>query len=153
MEGDTHIFWRAGRLALLAGAAMTLCACVAVETLEPGAGAAVDPASSAGAAVVAADADPGPWPTFADIPELPADLRSAEAWRDAVAEQEADGLFTRRNAAEETWSLNDTEAFAARLRAEVAAVDVHAPTDAEMAESAAYARALRARATPPPLPR
>ena len=34
---------------------------------------------------------------------------------------------------------------AADLRARVAAVDVHAPTDAEMAESEAYARTLRAR--------
>jgi len=153
MEGDTHIFWRAGRLALLAGAAMTLSACVSVDAFEPGAGVAIDPASSAAPAVAAAVADPGPWPTFAGIPEIPADLRSAEAWRDAVADQEADGLFTRRNAAEETWSLNDTEAFAAGLRATVAQIDVHAPTDAEMAESDAYARALRARATPPPLPR
>jgi hypothetical protein len=95
MEGDTHIFWRAGRLALLASAALTLGACVAIDGLEPGAGAAVDPASSAGTAVAAAVADPGPWPTFAGIPQLPADLRSPEAWRDAVAEQEADGLFTR----------------------------------------------------------
>ena len=153
MEGDTHIFWRAGRLALLASAALTLGACVAIDGLEPGAGAAVDPAWSAGAAVAAAVADPGPWPTFAGIPELPADLRSAEAWRDAVADQEADGLFTQRSAAPDTWTLNGSEAFAADLRAKVAAVDVHAPTDAEMAESEAYARALRARATPPPLPR
>ncbi len=153
MEGDTHIFWRAGRLALLAGAAMTLSACVSIDAFEPGAGAAIDPTSSAASAVAAAVADPGPWPTFADIPEIPADLRSAGAWRDAVADQEADGLFTRRNAAEETWSLTATEAFAADLRARVASVEVHAPTDAEMAESDAYARALRARATPPPLPR
>jgi hypothetical protein len=153
MEGDTHIFWRAGRRALLAGAALTLGGCVTLETFEPGAGAAIDPTSSAASAVAASVADPGPWPTFADIPELPADLRTAEAWRDAVAEQEADGLFTQRNAAEETWSLSGTEAFAADLRARVAAVDVQAPTQAEMAESEAYARALRARATPPPLPR
>ncbi|MDP2259692.1 MAG: hypothetical protein Q8J89_08260 [Caulobacter sp.] len=153
MEGDTRIFWRAGRLALLAGAALSLCACVAIDELEPGAGAAIDPASSAGSAVAAAIADPGPWPTFAGIPELPADLRTAEAWREAVAEQEADGLFTARSAAPDTWSLNDTDAFAAGLRARVAEIDVHAPTDAEMAESEAFARALRARATPPPLPR
>ncbi len=153
MEGDTRIFWRAGRLALLAGAALCLCACVAIDELEPGAGAAIDPTSSAGSAVAAAIADPGPWPTFAGIPELPADLRTAEAWREAVAEQEADGLFTARSAAPDTWSLNDTDAFAAGLRARVAEIDVHAPTDAEMAESEAFARALRARATPPPLPR
>lgn len=153
MEGDTHIFWRAGRLALLAGAAMTLSACVAIDAFEPGADAAIDPTSSAASAVGAAIADRGPWPTFADIPEIPADLRSAEAWREAVAEQEAAGLLTRRDTAPQTWSLAGTEAFAADLRARVAEIDVQAPTEAEMAESAAYARALRARATPPPPPR
>jgi hypothetical protein len=153
MEGDTHIFWRAGRLALLAGAALTLGGCVAIEAVEPGAGAAINPDSSAGPAVAAAINDPGPWPTFANIPQLPDDLRTPEAWRDAVADQEADRLFTERNVAADTWSLSGTEAFAAGLRATVAEVDVHAPTDAEMAESEAYARALRARATPPPLPR
>lgn len=153
MEGDTHIFWRAGRLALLAGAAMTLGACVAIDAVEPGANAAIDPASPAAAAVVAATANPGPWPTFAGIPEMPSDVRTASQWGEAVAEQEADRLFTQRNVAPDTWSLTDTEGFAAGLRAKVAEIDVHAPTDAEIAESEAYARALRARATPPPLPR
>ncbi len=153
MEGDTHIFWRAGRLALLAGAAMTLGACVAIDAVEPGANAAIDPASPAAAAVAAAAANPGPWPTFAGIPEMPADVRTASQWGEAVADQEADRLLTQRNVAPDTWSLTDTEGFAADLRAKVAEIDVHAPTDAEIAESEAYARALRARATPPPLPR
>ena len=135
---------RAGPRAGLAASAGVAAGCM-VHVTAAGAG--------LGAAVAAAVADPGPWPTFAGIPQLPADLRSPEAWRDAVAEQEADGLFTRRNAAPGTWILSESEAFAADLRARVAAVDVHAPTDAEMAESEAYARALRARATPPPLPR
>jgi hypothetical protein len=103
--------------------------------------------------VAAAVADPGARPTFASIPEIPTDVRAAPAWRQAVEDQEADRLFTQRNVAEDNWSLSETEAFAADLRAWVAEVDVHAPTDAEMAESDAYARALRARATPPPLPR
>lgn len=153
MEGETHIFWRAGRLALLTGAAMSLAACVTVDAFEPGANATIDTSSPAAAAVAAAVADPGPRPTFANIPEIPTDVRPASAWRQAFDDQEADRLFTQGNVAEDTWSLSATEAFAADLRARVAEVDVHAPTDAEMAESDAYARALRARATPPPLPR
>lgn len=153
MEGETHIFWRAGRLAFLTGAAMSLAACVSVDVFEPGANAAIDPSSPAAAAVAAAVADPGARPTFASIPEMPTDVRPASAWRQAVEDQEADRLFTQRNGAEDSWSLAGTEAFAADLRARVAEIDVHAPTDAEMAESDAYARALRARATPPPLPR
>jgi len=153
MEGDKRIFWRTARLALLAGAAMTLCACTAIQEFEPGANAPIDAQSPAAAAVAREAAKPHPWPTFADIPELPADVRDSAAWREAVADQEAEGLYTTRNAAEDTWSLTATEAFVARAEAEANALNVRAPTDAEQAESEAYAKALRARATPPPLPR
>lgn len=153
MEGDKRIFWRNGRLALLAGAAMTLSACAGMEHFEPGAGVGIDAQSPAAAAVQAEAAKPHPWPTFADIPPLPADVRDAAGWKVAVSDQEAEGLYTRRNAAEGTWSLTGTEAFAARAQAEINVIDVHAPTAAEIAESEAYARALRARATPPPPPR
>lgn len=153
MNGDTRIFWRTGRLALLAGVAMTLTACAAIAEFEPGAEAPIDPASPAAAAVAAAAKTPGPWPTFADIPEVPADVRDPAGWRAAVADQDAAGVQTQREAAEDTWSLTATEAFAARTQAEIDSVKVHAPTAAEIAESEAYARALRARATPPPSPR
>lgn len=153
MEGDKRIFWRNGRLALLAGAAMTLTACAGFEQFEPGAGVAIDAQSPAAAAVQAEAAKPRAWPTFADIPPPPADVRDAAGWREAVVDQEAEGTYTARNAAEDTWSLTATESFAARAKAEVDAVSVHAPTDAEIAESEAYARALRKRATPPPPPR
>jgi hypothetical protein len=96
---------------------------------------------------------PGPWPTFADIPEVPGDVRDPAGWRAAVADQNALGAETLRGGAEDTWSLTATEAFRARAQAEVDSVKVHAPTAAEIAESEAYARALRKRATPPPSPR
>ncbi|MBP7648306.1 MAG: hypothetical protein KA744_00530 [Phenylobacterium sp.] len=153
MEGDKRIFWRAGRLALLAGAAVMLTACQAIAELEPGANAEIDPNSPAAAIVAKAARDPGPWPTFADIPEIPEDVRTSQAWRDAVQDQEAEGLYTARTAAPDTWSLTATEAFVADQKAKVAEVNVHAPTAAEIAESEAYARSLRARATPPPPPR
>lgn len=153
MEGDARIFWRTGRLALLAGAGLALSACASTTLTEPGAGVPVDPASPAAAAVAAAAAQPGEWPTFASIPEIPADLRTPGEWRAAVEDQETEGLNTARAAAEETWSLTATEAFAADLRARANALDVRPPTDAEIAESEAYARALRKRATPPPPPR
>lgn len=153
MEGDARIFWRTGRLALLAGAALTLTACAAVAELEPGANAPVNSASPAAAAVAKAATEPGQWPTFADIPEIPADVRAAQAWREAVEDQEAEGVYTQRTAAAETWSLTATEAFAAEQRALANELNVQAPTDAEIAESEAYARALRKRATPPSPPR
>lgn len=153
MEGEARIFWRTGRLALLTGAAISLASCAAVTELEPGAGVPVNPSSPAAAAVAKAAAEPGPWPTFADIPEIPADVRASADWRAAVEEQEAEGLYTERTGGEGTWSLTATEAFALEQRARAGEHDVHAPTDAEIAESEAYARALRKRATPPSPPK
>jgi len=153
MKGEARIFWQTARLALLAGTALTLTACAAVTGFEPGANAVIDPASPAAAAVAEAARNPGPWPTFADIPEIPADVRDAAGWRAAVTDQRATGDQTLASSAEDTWSLTATEAFQARAQADIDSVRVRAPTDAEIAESEAYARALRARATPPPSPR
>lgn len=153
MNGDARTFWRTLRLALLAGAASGLTACADLPKLEPGASAAIDPKSPAAAQVGEALKHPGPWPTFAGIPDVPDDVRTSAAWRAAIEDQQAEGLYTARNAAEDTWSLTATEAFEAQARAEANPLGLKPPTDAEMAESEAYARALRKRATPPPSPR
>lgn len=152
MNADARTFCETFRLALLAGVAGGLTACASLP-LEPGSNVAVDPRSPAAAEVAAALKTPGPWPTFAGIPQIPEDVRSSTSWRAAIEDQEADGLYTSRMAAEDTWSLTATEAFEAGARAEANPLGLHAPTDAEMAESEAYARALRKRATPPPSPR
>lgn len=152
MNGDARTFWRTTRLALLAGAASGLSACVTMP-LEPGSTAQVDPRSPAAAEVTEALRSPGPWPTFAGIPEIPQDVRTSPEWRAAIEDQEAEGVYTSRMAAEDTWSLTATESFEAEARAEANPLGLHAPTDAEIAESEAYARALRKRATPPPSPR
>lgn len=153
MEGDVRIFWRMTRLALLAGAAVAVTGCVAMAELEPGATAEVDAQSPAARAVLEAAKTPGPWPTFAGIPEIPQDVRDSAGWQAAVDEQRATGGATLAATAPDTWSLTATESFARRAREEVASVAVHAPTAAEIAESEAYARALRKRATPPSSPR
>ncbi len=153
MNGDARTFWRMTRLLLLASAAGGLTACATLAELEPGASARIDPRSAAAAQVEEALKHPGPRPTFAGIPDIPDDVRNSAAWRAAIEDQEAEGVYTRRNGAEDTWSLTATEAFEAQARAEANPLGLHAPTDAEMAESAAYAAALRKRATPPPSPR
>ncbi len=153
MNGDARTFWQTFRLTLLVGAAGGLTACADLPKLEPGAGAQIDPASPAAAQVAEAINHPGPWPTFAGIPEVPDDVRNSAAWRAAVEDQEAEGVYTSRNGAEDTWSLTATAAFEADARAQANPLGLYAPTDAEMAESEAYARALRKRATPPPPPR
>ena len=111
----------------------------------------VDP--TAAAQVNEALKNPGPWPTFAGIPQIPEDVRNSAQWRAAIEDQQAEGVYTSRNGAADTWSLTATEAFEAQAREEANPLGLHAPTDAEMAESEAYARALRKRATPPPSPR
>ena len=153
MNGDARTFWRTGRLTLLAGAAAGLTACASLPIIEPGAASGIDPRSAAAAEIAKAARTPGPWPTFADIPPIPEDVRSSAEWRAAVADQEAEGVYTTRNAAEDTWSLTATEAFEARAREEANPLGLRAPTDAGSAESEAYARARRKRATPPPSPR
>ncbi|MDP1631584.1 MAG: hypothetical protein Q8L66_09215 [Caulobacter sp.] len=153
MNGDARTFWRTTKLTLLAAATGMLCGCVALPKIEPGASAGIDSRSTAAGRVADEIRTPGPWPTFAGIPQAPTDVRDAEAWRAAVAEQQADGLYVQRNAAQSTWSLSATEAFAAAARAEANPLGLQAPTAAEMAESEAYARALRKRATPPSSPR
>ena len=153
MNGDARTFWRMTRLALLASAAGGLTACASLPDMEPGATAQVDPRSPAAAQVTEALKNPGPWPTFAGIPQVPAEVRTASEWRAAIEDQEAEGLYTTRTAAADTWSLTATEAFEADARAEANPLGLQAPTEAEMAESEAYARTLRKRATPPPSPR
>ena len=153
MNGDARTFWRTTRLALLASAAGGLTACASLPELEPGATAQIDPRSPAAAEVTEALKTPGPWPTFAGIPQIPTDVRTSAQWRAAIEDQEAEGLYTTRMAAADSWSLTATEAFEADARAEANPLGLQAPTDAEMAESEAFARALRKRATPPPSPR
>ena len=153
MNGAARTFWQTFRLSLLAGAAGGLTACADLPKLEPGASAQVDSRSPAAAEVTAAIQHPGSWPTYAGIPVIPEDVRDSAAWRAAIQDQEAEGLHTRRAAAEDTWSLTATEAFEAEARLQANPLGLLPPTDAEMAESEAFARALRKRATPPPSPR
>lgn len=138
---------------LLCGAAMALCACAQVPKGLPMGQSGVDPTSPAAPRINEIMAQPGEYPTFADIPSRPADLPTDEQFEAMVQDQEAEGLYVTRQTAPETWYLDASDAFAARATADAAAGGVRAPTDAEIAESEAFARAMRARAKPPPRPR
>jgi hypothetical protein len=154
MNGDTHrICWDTGRLLLCAASALTLGACVSVPVVEPYAGAQVDPGSAAAAQVQAAAAKRRAYPTFEGIPEMPTDIRPPEAFRVAVAATEDDRSQLLRETAPGTFSLSGTEAFAADQRARVDIGISDIPTAADAAATEAWARAMRARATPPPRPR
>ena len=154
MNAHTRKIWRRSETLLLCAAAGALLAgCLAVPEIEPYGEAQIDPNSAAAREVARAAENPGEYPTFADIPEYPEDVRPAASWRVAVNLIKDDGRELLAAVAPATWSLSGTEAFAARAREESGYDPADVPTAAEMAESEAFARRMRERATPPPRPR
>lgn len=106
----------------------------------------VDPASPVAAEVTRLNRHAGKFPSFASIPNPPTDVRpAAQFGRDArkLTDQAAAVVAaTEPN----TWTLNNTEAFAEAARKSAGPkLEPANPADAE-----AFARGLRERATPPP---
>jgi len=131
---------------------MALAACVSVPN-EPYANAAVDQNSAASAQVAAQAAQSTQFPTFASIPQAPGDVRSAEGWNIAVTAVDADRARLLAETAPGTFSLTDTEGFAAAVRSTIAYDPADVPPADQAARSAAWAKQMRERATPPPRPR
>jgi hypothetical protein len=141
-----------GRLLFSAAGLLVLSACVGIPN-EPYANAAVDGNSSAARQVSAAAAQDAPYPTFADIPQAPGDVRSVEGWNIAVNGTQAERAQLLAETALSTFSLSDTQGFVAAQRAAIAYDPADVPSAGQAAESAAWARKMRERATPPPRPR
>jgi hypothetical protein len=89
------------------------------------------------------------YPSFADIPPAPADVRPDRAWGKAAAEIEADGQALAAATAPGSWSLSGTDTFASRAQA-AAGPSVEGSTTAA---TEAFAKQARQRATPPPPPK
>lgn len=135
-------------LRLVAGAG--LCALLGACAGNPFATAEVDPASPVAAEVARVARLQRDYPTFADIPPVPADQRPPAAWGQAANDLESAAAELERETAPGTWTLEGTEAFAQRARRAAGADD--APPSATAAAEA-FARQARERATPPPPPR
>jgi hypothetical protein len=90
-----------------------------------------------------------PFPTFSQIPPLPADVRSMHAWKTSVVTLKSDGAHMADLAAAGPWTLSDTEGWAERERAAAAAPPPVTQPSSE-ADTEAFAAAMRARAIPPP---
>jgi len=88
-----------------------------------------------------------PFPTFASIPPLPTDVRTIAQWKASVTSLKATGAELTQMAANEPWTLGDTEAWAAGKRA---AAEPPPPITAPSPDTEAFAAAMRARAMPPP---
>jgi hypothetical protein len=101
----------------------------------------VDPSSPVAADVAAAEQTTAPIPSFASVPPKPTDVRSAAAYKGQVV----DVVGARRSLS--GWEAanpplaTDTEAYAEAQRAKLA--DQHAVSDAQQAESEAFAKKLR----------
>ncbi len=94
-------------------------------------------------------ASPG-YPTFAAIPDAPTDVRPGAAWKRDVASIQAQGDKLNAETALSTFTLNNTEDFAEATRRKLDAGGAPADEAASRAEADAFARSIRARATPPP---
>jgi len=137
----------------LALAGLALAGCTLPSRMAGLSDAPVDSSSPVAQDVIRASQHPGPYPKFADIPPIPKDVRSASGWRAAVQEvQQREATLTAQVAALPPVST-DTDAYAEQARKRLGAPPrPPAPEDAA-AETAAYGRALRERATPPPPPK
>lgn len=153
MNGDRSRFHQAGRALLLCAAASGLCACVGVPGVELYDEERVDAGAAASTQIAEQAAQDRAWPSFTDIPQLPADVRPPDAWRTAVAGTEQDRTQLLIAVAPSTWSLSETDAFAQRITSSLALKPGDVPTAAQQAETEAWARRMRERATPPPRPR
>jgi len=135
------------RGAALMGAIVGLAACASPFTPPP-----ADPASPVAAAANAAAkaSTRAERPTFAEIPAIPTDIRTPVQFKKAVGAEKLAAEELKRETAPGTWTLSNTESYAAKARkvAKVPPSDI--PTDADRAATEAFAKAARDRATAPP---
>ncbi len=133
------------RLVMAAGSCALLTACVG----NPFEDAKVDPRSPIAAEVAKSVRADAIYPTFKGIPAVPKDVRPHTQYGEQAALTEKDAAALVAATADDTWTLNNSQAFAAQARAD--AGPVLPPVDP--LDTAAFAKALKARATPPPPPK
>lgn len=98
------------------------------------------------ASSVRADAS---YPTFRGIPAAPKDVRPRRQYGQQAAAVERDAAALIAATADSAWTLTESESFAGSVRS---AAGPQLPP-AQPADTAAFAKDLKARATPPPPPR
>jgi len=108
---------------------------------------AADAPSQTTAAIASAEKK-APYPTFASVPPVPKDIRPFADWKTAVSSIQTAGKSLAAQAAEQQWTLADTEGFAAQARSE--ATPPRQQTFAEDPATAALVAEMRARAKAPP---
>jgi len=109
----------------------------------------VDPASPVAGEVAKLARNSTDYPSFADIPALPDDVRPLRAFGVAADEVEQARLQLERDTAPDTWTLTGTGEFAAAAR-RAAGPELAAP---DRRDTETFAREQFERATPPPSPK
>lgn len=135
----------AAKLLVSAAACALLSACVG----NPFEDAKVDPRSPIAAEVAKSVRADAAYPTFRGIPPVPKDVRPRKQYGLQAAQTELAAANLVAATADDTWTLNNTETFAAQARQDAGP---ELPP-AQPADTAAFAKDLKARATPPPPPR
>jgi hypothetical protein len=128
----------------------SLCACATEADIAKRS--QIAPDSAVSKAIAEAQAHPGAYPTFAQFPKKPTDIRAAGSWDQARASLSADAAKLTA-VANQTVEMPDPDAYAKRLRATAGLDAIPVPGPETAAELDAYARELRERATPPPPPK
>ena len=135
---------RAATLAVAAAACALLGACVG----NPFEDAKVDPRSPIAAEVAKTVRADAAYPTFKSIPPVPTDVRPHRQYGQAAAQIVKDGKTLEAETADNTWTLNNSETFAAKARDDAGP----APPPVDPGDTEAFAKGQKARATPPPSP-
>jgi hypothetical protein len=135
------------RVLVLSAALAAPVACLAGQPC-----AAPSPASPAlPADLVAQATHANAYPSFCSIPPTPRDVRDAGAFKSAVVDTRLAGVRLQRQGAENTFSLSGTDDFAASAASQAAPPPpMTTPQDAD---TDAFIKEMRAKATPPPRPR
>jgi len=151
MDVRSSLFVNVRRHGVAAQLLASACACVMLSACvgNPFRDAKVDPRSPIAAEVARTVRHDAPYPTFASIPPVPKDVRPHKQYGQAADQIEQAKADVERATADNTWTLSNSETFADQARA--AAGPELAP--AEQADTDAFAKDLRKRATPPPPPK
>lgn len=146
MRSSLFVNARASPLAakLVVGAAG--CALLSACVGNPFEDAKVDPRSPIAAEVAKSVRPHAAYPTFASIPPAPKNVRPHAQYGQAAGRVEKDAANLIAETGDSSWSITNTDAFAAKAQADAGPVlPPVSPADTE-----AFARDQKARATPPP---
>lgn len=139
--GDRTATPSAGALIASVAACALLSGCI-----HPYSKAEIDPRSPV-AAEVASTVRPGaPFPLFVNFPKVPTDVRPHLQYGKQAAQTGLEGVALEAGTADSTWTLSGTDAFAAQVLAD-AGPELPPP---DPADTLAFVKEQRARATPPP---